>query len=53
MAAGKKFGAVEIELKMGDISEIAADALVNAANNHLWMGSGVAGALKRKRGQRN
>lgn len=35
----------------GDISEQRADALVNAANNHLWMGSGVAGALKRKGGQ--
>ncbi|MCI0405769.1 MAG: macro domain-containing protein [candidate division Zixibacteria bacterium] len=51
MAAGKKFGAVEIELKMGDISEIAADAIVNAANNRLWMGSGVAGALKRRGGK--
>ncbi|HXF48263.1 MAG TPA: macro domain-containing protein [Verrucomicrobiae bacterium] len=51
MAAGKKIGAVEVELKMGDISEIAADAIVNAANNHLWMGSGVAGALKRRGGR--
>jgi O-acetyl-ADP-ribose deacetylase (regulator of RNase III) len=51
MAAGKKLGAVEIELKMGDISEIAADAIVNAANNQLWMGSGVAGALKRRGGK--
>ena len=51
MAAGKKFGGVEVELKMGDISGIAADAIVNAANNHLWMGSGVAGALKRRGGK--
>jgi len=51
VAAGKKFGAVEIELRMGDISEIATDAIVNAANDHLWMGSGVAGALKRKGGK--
>ncbi|HEU4437381.1 MAG TPA: macro domain-containing protein, partial [candidate division Zixibacteria bacterium] len=36
---------------MGDISGIAADAIVNAANNHLWMGSGVAGALKRRGGK--
>jgi O-acetyl-ADP-ribose deacetylase (regulator of RNase III) len=42
---------VEVELKMGDISKIAADAIVNAANNNLWMGSGVAGALKRRGGK--
>ena len=39
-----------IALVNGDITEIEADAIVNAANNHLWMGSGVAGALKRKGG---
>ncbi len=41
----------EIEIVKGDIAEIEADILVNAANNHLWMGAGVAGALKRAGGQ--
>ncbi len=41
----------EIALLQGDITAIKADAIVNAANNHLWMGAGVAGAIKRKGGQ--
>jgi O-acetyl-ADP-ribose deacetylase (regulator of RNase III) len=40
----------KIKLMQGDISLIKADAIVNAANNHLWMGSGVAGALRRRGG---
>ncbi|MBU7014307.1 MAG: macro domain-containing protein [Theionarchaea archaeon] len=40
-----------IRLVKGDISSIEVDAVVNAANNHLWMGTGVAGALKRRGGQ--
>lgn len=40
-----------IEVKEGDISQCEADAVVNAANNYLWMGGGVAGALKRVGGQ--
>lgn len=39
-----------IELVQGDITEMDVDAIVNAANNHLWMGGGVAGAIKRKGG---
>ncbi len=39
-----------IELLKGDITEINADAIVNAANNQLWMGAGVAGAIRRKGG---
>lgn len=42
---------VTIEVIRGDISGLEVDALVNAANNHLWMGSGVAGALKRAGGE--
>ena len=41
---------IEIKVSEGDITESDCDAIVNAANNHLWMGSGVAGAIKRKGG---
>ncbi|MCK4224868.1 MAG: macro domain-containing protein [candidate division Zixibacteria bacterium] len=41
---------VAIKLIQGDITEQEVDAIVNAANNHLWMGVGVAGAIKRKGG---
>jgi O-acetyl-ADP-ribose deacetylase len=44
-------GATILEVVQGDITDCAVDAIVNAANNHLWMGAGVAGAIKRKGGQ--
>ena len=42
---------VNIEILEGDITIVSADALVNAANNHLWMGAGVAGAIKKAGGR--
>jgi O-acetyl-ADP-ribose deacetylase len=45
-----KIGQTSIEIQRGDISQANVDAVVNAANNHLWMGAGVAGALKRAGG---
>ena len=41
---------VTIDVNQGDITRVKVDAVVNAANNHLWMGGGVAGALKRAGG---
>ncbi len=39
-----------IEVLERDITGVGAEALVNAANNHLWMGAGVAGAIRRAGG---
>lgn len=39
-----------LELVQGDITEMATDAVVNAANAQLVMGGGVAGAIRRKGG---
>ena len=39
-----------IEVVEGDITDLEVDAVGNAANNHLWMGAGVAGAIKRAGG---
>jgi O-acetyl-ADP-ribose deacetylase (regulator of RNase III) len=41
---------VTVELVQGDITELETDAIVNAANSHLILGAGVAGAIRRKGG---
>jgi O-acetyl-ADP-ribose deacetylase len=46
----KQVGKSIIRIVQGDITERDTVAIVNAANNHLWMGSGVAGAIKAKGG---
>ena len=40
----------KIEIIKGDITEIEAEAIVNAANTDLALGSGVAGAIRKKGG---
>jgi O-acetyl-ADP-ribose deacetylase len=41
---------MELSVVEGDITALDVDAVANAANNHLWMGAGVAGAIKRAGG---
>jgi O-acetyl-ADP-ribose deacetylase (regulator of RNase III) len=41
-----------IEIRQGDLTEMDTDAIVNAANNDLQLGGGVAGAIRRKGGPR-
>ena len=40
----------KIIIMQGDITDIEVDAIVNAANTRLLLGSGVAGAIRRKGG---
>ena len=41
---------LELVVVEGDIATLDVDAVANAANDRLWMGAGVAGALKRAGG---
>lgn len=45
-----KIGNRILELTEGDITEMETDAIVNAANDRLILGGGVAGAIRRKGG---
>ena len=40
-----------IRIQQGDLTEMDVDAIVNAANNDLILGAGVAGAIHRKGGE--
>jgi len=46
----RQVNSVTIRVAEGDICDRGAEAIVNAANSHLWMGGGVAGAIKRRGG---
>ena len=43
--------APKIVIQQGDLTEMDTDAIVNAANNDLILGVGVAGAIRRKGGE--
>src|ERR1700726_1430865 len=43
--------ASRIMIQQGDLTEMDVDAIVNAANNDLILGAGVAGAIRRKGGE--
>lgn len=45
-----KIAKTTLTVERGDITDAEVDAVVNAANSELWMGTGVAGAMKRKGG---
>ena len=41
----------KIVIQQGDLTEMDTDAIINAANNDLILGAGVAGAIRRKGGE--
>jgi len=51
MSRSFRYGKVEILILKGDITEVTADAIVNAANKYLKHGGGVAAAIVRKGGE--
>jgi len=49
--AGMEIKNVKLKVVQGDITEQETEAIVNAANNRLIMGGGVAGAILRRGGR--
>jgi len=45
-----RIGQSSIAIERGDITDWEVDAIINAANSTLSMGTGVAGAINRKGG---
>ena len=45
-----RIGHAEVEALQGDITTEDVDAVICPANNYLWMGSGIAGQLKKRGG---
>ncbi|HZV96121.1 MAG TPA: macro domain-containing protein [Candidatus Nitrosocosmicus sp.] len=45
-----KLGTATVSIQLGDITDAEVDAIVNASTPQLLMGTGVAGAMKRKGG---
>ena len=41
---------MQLDVAEADITRLDVDAIANAANDRLWMGAGVAGAIKRAGG---
>ncbi len=50
-APERRIGAATVRVVQEDLTRLAVDAIVNAANDRLWMGGGVAGAIKRRGGE--